>query len=142
MPAEKSKFLQKHMAEIAFAFFAVSLISTIWESSHLMLNRPVQPDYAAGLVYLFTIKGSKAYISASDANCVSLGWISCILGFGGIAYAIGPASRTTDVITSHDKQSIGIVFLISIVVVAGIFLLFGRWIGDFLGAYGVVLQFY
>jgi hypothetical protein len=137
MPAEQSR---KYLAEIAFAFCAVALISTIWVSSDLMLNRPMQADYATGLVYAFSVKGPKVYVSASDINRVSLCWMSCILAFGGIAYAVGPASRSDD-ITLRNKQSIGIAFLISGVIVAGSFLLFGRWIGDFLSAHGVVLHF-
>jgi hypothetical protein len=113
---------RKYIAEIACAFFLVSLISTIWESSDLVLNRPMQPDYTAGLVYPFKVKGPVAYISASEANRVSLCALFCILSFGCIAYAFGPIRRTADV-TLHrsDSHSFGIVFLISIAVAAGSF---------------------
>jgi hypothetical protein len=138
---EKHNFLGKHNHEMAWALFAVSLCGTMWESGYLMTSRPVQPDYAAGLIYPFQVKGPITYISASDANCVSLCWLFAILGFGCMAYIIGPRS-TVGSSPSHGSPGIGVGFLISIVVVAGSFLLFGRCLGDFLSAHGVVLHFY
>jgi hypothetical protein len=131
---------RKYITEIAFAFNAVSLCSTIWVTSDLMLIRPMHPDYAAGLIYLYAFKGSGAYFSASDCDCVSLCWICSILGFGGVAYAVGRTNETA-LFAPPSNNSFGVVFLISIVVVAGSFLLFGRWMGDFLSAHGIVLRF-
>ena len=141
MAVEKRSFLGRHNYEMASAFFAVSSIGEIWVSGHLMTNRPTQPDFAAGLIYPFKVKGPITYISASDANCVSLCGLFVILAFGCIAYIIGPR---TAVGTSHSRgsPSIGVGFLIAVVVVAGSFLLFGSWVGDFLSAHGVVLHFY
>ena len=151
MLMEKSKDRRKYIFEIALAFSVVSLISTIWESGYLMLNGPAQPDYASGLVYPFQVKGPKVYISASDANCFSLCLILVILSFGCFAYAIITGSAPTDVTLDKDgsfhvgdnsgSSSVGIVFLASIVVAAGGFLLFGRFTGDFLAVHGVVLNF-
>ena len=126
---------------MASALFAVSFCSDLWESGYLTTNRPAQPDYAVGLIYPFKLKGPITYISASDANCVSLCCLFAILAFGCIAYVIGPR---TSVGTSpgHSSLRIGAGFLIAVVVVAGSFLLFGRWAGDFLSAHGVVLHFY
>ena len=141
MAAEKHNFLGRHNYEMASALFAVSFCSDLWESGYLTTNRPAQPDYAVGLIYPFKLKGPITYISASDANCVSLCWIFAILGFGFMAYIIGPRS-TVGSSPSHGSLGIGVGFLISIVVVAGSFLLFGRCLGDFLSAHGVVLHFY
>ena len=151
MPAAKSKYPRRYMAEIGFASSAVSLCSMIWESSYLMLKRPDQPDDVAGLVYPFKIKGPEVYISAADANCVSLCLIFLILSFGCIAYAVGSKSAAAD-ITLNDNGSFGVgnrsgsfsirLFLISIIVVAGVFLVFGRWIADYLAAHGMILHLY
>jgi hypothetical protein len=138
---EKHNFLGRHNYEMASALFAVSLCGAMWESGYLMTNRPAEPDYAAGLIYPFQVKGPITYISASDANCVSLCWLFAILGFGCIAYIIGHRT-TVGPSPSHGSPGIGVGFLISIVVVAGSFLLFGRWLGDFLSAHGVVLHLY
>jgi hypothetical protein len=74
-----------------------------------------------------------------------------ILSFGCFAYAIITRSAPTDVTLdkggsfhvgdNNGSSSYGIVFLASIVVAAGGFLLFGRFIGDFLAIHGVVLNF-
>jgi hypothetical protein len=66
-----------------------------------MLNRPTQPDLAAGLAYPFKIKGPEVYIGAADANCVSLSLIFLILSFCCIAYAVGSKSAAPE-ITSND----------------------------------------
>jgi hypothetical protein len=97
------------------------------------------------------VKGPKVYISASDANCVSLCFILVFLAIGCFCYSVASSNATTDVTLDSDGSfrvgnrngsfSFGIVFLAS-VVVAGSFFLLGRWIGDFLAAHGVVLHFY
>lgn len=141
MTQEKKKYFQKHLTEIATAVFVVSLCTVLWVSSDLMLNRPDRPDDAAGLVYPFSMKGIHVYISASDANCASLPWLIAILSFGCIAYAIGPRSSLPDLTPKRNGSHSNGVLLVTIAVVAGSFLLFGRWIADFLAAHGIVVNF-
>lgn len=151
MSLEKTKNPRTYVSEIAFGAAAVSLITTIWEAGHLMVNRPTQPDYSTGFVYPFKVKGPRVFISGADANCYSLSIVLFILCFACMAYALGPRSSPTDV-TLDENGSFHVgsrngasgdskILLASIIATSGFFLLFGRFAADFLAGHGVVLNF-
>ncbi len=143
-------FFRKYIFEIALGISMVSLITSIWETGYLMLNRPNRPDYSSGFVYPFQVRGPKVFITAPDANCLSLSSIVFILCFGCIAYTLGPRTHPNDVtldetgsfhVGKRNRPSDRRMIFASLIVAASCFLLFGRLVADFLAVHGMVFAF-